>query len=38
LLEAEEWRELSLDSVMTDFIHMDAAVDINILRWRPWLP
>jgi hypothetical protein len=23
-LEAEEWRELSLDSVMADFIHMDA--------------
>jgi len=28
-LEAEEWRELSLDSVMADFIHMDAAVDID---------
>jgi hypothetical protein len=28
-LEAEEWREFSLDSVMADFIHMDAAVDIN---------
>ena len=28
-LEAEEWKELSLDSVMADFIHMDAAVDID---------
>jgi hypothetical protein len=28
-LEAEEWRELSLDSVMADFIHMDAAVDTD---------
>jgi len=28
-LEAEEWRELSLDSVMADFIHMDAAVDAD---------
>ena len=26
---AEEWRELSLDLVMADFIHMDAAVDID---------
>ncbi|KAF7983642.1 hypothetical protein HWV62_20588 [Athelia sp. TMB] len=26
-LEAEEWRELVLDSVMADFIHLDAAVD-----------
>ncbi|KIM72075.1 hypothetical protein PILCRDRAFT_16467 [Piloderma croceum F 1598] len=25
-LEAEEWRELSLDSVMANFIHMDAAI------------
>ncbi|KIM72404.1 hypothetical protein PILCRDRAFT_829760 [Piloderma croceum F 1598] len=28
-LEAEEWRELSLDSVMADFIHMDAAVNTD---------
>ena len=28
-LNAEEWSELSLDLVMADFIHMDAAVDIN---------
>lgn len=28
-IEAEEWRELSLDSVMADFIHMDAAVDTD---------
>jgi hypothetical protein len=28
-LEAEEWREPSLDSVMADFIHMDAAVDTD---------
>ena len=28
-LEAEEWKELSLDSVMADFFHMDAAVDAN---------
>ena len=28
-LNAEEWRELSLDLVMADFIHMDAAVSIN---------
>jgi len=28
-LEAEEWREFSLDSVMADFIHMDAAININ---------
>lgn len=28
-LEAEEWKEFSLDSVMADFIHMDAAVDAN---------
>jgi hypothetical protein len=28
-LEAEEWRELSLDSVMANFIHMDAAVDTD---------
>jgi hypothetical protein len=28
-LEAEEWTELSLDSVMADFIHMDAAVDAS---------
>ena len=27
-LEAEEWRELSLNSIMADFIHMDAAVVI----------
>lgn len=26
-LEAEEWKELSLDSIMADFIHLDAAVD-----------
>jgi hypothetical protein len=26
-LEAEEWRELSLHSIMADFIHLDAAVD-----------
>ena len=26
-LEAEEWRELALDSVMANFIHLDAAVD-----------
>jgi hypothetical protein len=26
-LEAEEWREFSLDSVMADFIHMDAAIN-----------
>ncbi|KAF7980056.1 hypothetical protein HWV62_39830 [Athelia sp. TMB] len=26
-LEAEEWRELALDSVVADFIHLDAAVD-----------
>ena len=25
-LEAKEWREFSLDSVMADFIHMDAAI------------
>jgi hypothetical protein len=25
--EAKEWRELSLDSVMADFMHMDAGVD-----------
>jgi hypothetical protein len=25
--KAEEWTELSLDSVMASFIHMDAAVD-----------
>ena len=28
-LEAEEWRELSLDSVMADFIYTDAAVDTD---------
>src|SRR6202453_4842837 len=28
-LNAEKWRELSLDLVMADFIHMDAAVDID---------
>src|SRR6202050_3841881 len=28
-LQCEEWRELSLDLVMADFIHMDAAVDID---------
>jgi len=28
-LQCEEWRELSLDLVMADFIHMDAAVNIN---------
>ena len=28
-LEAEEWRKLSLDSVMANFIHMDAAVDTD---------
>src|SRR6202050_447238 len=28
-LDAEEWRELPLDLIMADFIHMDAAVDIN---------
>jgi len=28
-LEAEEWRELSLDSVMADFVHMDATVDTD---------
>jgi hypothetical protein len=28
-LEAEEWREFSLHSVMADLIHMDAAVDID---------
>ena len=26
-LEAEEWRELALDSIMADFIHLDAAVE-----------
>ncbi|KAF7967709.1 hypothetical protein HWV62_33337 [Athelia sp. TMB] len=26
-LEDEEWRELTLDSVMADFIHLDAAVN-----------
>jgi PHO85 cyclin-5 len=26
-LEAEEWKELSLNSIMADFIHMDVAVD-----------
>ena len=26
-LEAEEWRELALDSVMANFIHLDAAVE-----------
>lgn len=26
-IEAEEWKELSLDSIMADFIHLDAAVD-----------
>ena len=29
-LEAEEWRELLLDSVMADFIHLDAAVDTDL--------
>jgi hypothetical protein len=28
-LEAEEWRELSMSSVMADFIHMDIAVDTD---------
>jgi len=28
-LNAEEWRELSLDLVIAHFIHMDAAVDID---------
>jgi PHO85 cyclin-5 len=28
-IDAEEWQALSLDSVMADFIHMDAAVDAN---------
>src|ERR1700683_4796079 len=28
-LNTEEWRELSLDLVMADFIHMDAAVNID---------
>ena len=26
-LEAEEWREFSLDSVMASFIHMDAPIN-----------
>ena len=26
-LEAKEWRELSPDSIMADFIHLDAAID-----------
>ncbi|KZP28035.1 hypothetical protein FIBSPDRAFT_947943 [Athelia psychrophila] len=26
-LEAEEWHELALDSVMANFIHLDAIVD-----------
>ncbi|KZP34733.1 hypothetical protein FIBSPDRAFT_1035709 [Athelia psychrophila] len=29
-LEAEEWRELALDSVMANFIHLDAAVDLDV--------
>ena len=28
-LEAEEWRVLSLDSVMADFIYMDATADTD---------
>jgi PHO85 cyclin-5 len=28
-LKAKEWRGFSLDSIMADFIHMDAAVNIN---------
>ena len=28
-LKVEEWKELSLDSIIADFIHMDAAVDAS---------
>ena len=28
-LKADEWKELSLDSIMADFIHMHAAVDAS---------
>jgi PHO85 cyclin-5 len=28
-LEVEEWKELSLNSVMANFIHMDAAMDAS---------
>jgi hypothetical protein len=31
-LEAEEWKELSLDSVMADFVHMDAAVEVDTAK------
>jgi hypothetical protein len=31
-LEAEEWREFAFDSVMADYIHLDAVVDVNITK------
>jgi hypothetical protein len=34
-LEAEEWRELSLDSIMAEFIHLDAAVDCESAEVDP---
>ena len=28
-LEVDEWKELSLNSIMANFIHMDAAMDAS---------
>jgi PHO85 cyclin-5 len=31
-LKAKEWREFALDSIMANYIHLDAVVDVNTTK------